>query len=238
MGYLEIIHMPCHGKLFPIHHLVHHTTVITVRDKAPLVHEFAMEFLPEEPGSSQGAIQGLQQLHIHYLLTPLLRNVAGVQLGVNLQKLVHHFPTESHVDEFVHVHLHECPRHVEDCHLSVFPSIHQGCEKHCLSRNSRRRGLFFRDVRTLLPPIGTPTPFNFHLEYDCTRIYGNVLQEIPKDAPEPLGNSVTTTTFLYANLLHDLITERSVTAVLQFFNLTPGDWYSKRQATVEKATQG
>ena len=52
------------------------------------------------------------------------------------------------------------------------------------------------------------------LEYDWTRIYGNVLEEIPKDAPEPLGKSVTTTTFLDANLLHDLITGRSVTAVL------------------------
>ena len=64
------------------------------------------------------------------------------------------------------------------------------------------------------------------LEYDWTRIYGNVLEEIPKDAPEPLGKSVTTTTFLDANLLHDLITRTSVTAVLHFFNLTPGDWYS------------
>ena len=61
------------------------------------------------------------------------------------------------------------------------------------------------------------------LEYDWTRIYGNVLEEIPKDAPEPLGKSVTTTMFLDANLLHDLITGRSATAVLQFFNLTPGD---------------
>ena len=26
--------------------------------------------------------------------------------------------------------------------------------------------------------------------------------------------------------------------VLHFFNLTPGDWYSKRQATVENATYG
>ena len=76
------------------------------------------------------------------------------------------------------------------------------------------------------------------LEYDWTRIYGSVLEEIPKDAPEPLGKSVTTTTFLDANLLHDLITGRSVTAVLHFFNLTPGDWYSKRQATVENATYG
>ena len=76
------------------------------------------------------------------------------------------------------------------------------------------------------------------LEYDWTRIYGSVLEEIPKDAPEPLGKSVTTTTFLDANLLHDLITGRSVTAVLHFFNLTPGDWYSKRQANVENATYG
>ena len=76
------------------------------------------------------------------------------------------------------------------------------------------------------------------LEYDWSRIYGGVVEEIPKDAPEPLGKSVTTTTFLDANLLHDLITGRSVTAVLHFFNLTPGDWYSKRQATVENATYG
>ena len=76
------------------------------------------------------------------------------------------------------------------------------------------------------------------LEFDWTRIYGGVLEEIPKDAPEPLGKSVTTTTFLDDNLLHDLITGRSVTAVLHFFNLTPVDWYSKRQATVENATFG
>ena len=76
------------------------------------------------------------------------------------------------------------------------------------------------------------------LEYEWTRIYGNVLEEIPKDAPEPLGKSVTTTTFLDANLLHDLITGRSVTAVLHFFNLTPANWYSKRQAPVENATYG
>ena len=74
------------------------------------------------------------------------------------------------------------------------------------------------------------------LEYNWTRLYGNVLEDIPKDSPDPLGNSVTTTIFLDANLLHDLITGRSVTAVLHFFNLTPGDWYSKKQATAENAT--
>ena len=76
------------------------------------------------------------------------------------------------------------------------------------------------------------------LEYVWTRIYANVVEDIPKDAPEPLGKSVTTTTFLDANLLHDLITGKSVTAILRFFNLTPGDWYSKRKASVENATYG
>ena len=51
------------------------------------------------------------------------------------------------------------------------------------------------------------------LEYDWTRIYGNVIEEIPKNASEPLGKSATATTFLDANLLHHLITGRSVTAV-------------------------
>ena len=76
------------------------------------------------------------------------------------------------------------------------------------------------------------------LDYVWTTIYGNVLEEIPKDAPEPLGKSVTATTLLDANLLHGLITGRSVTAVVHFFNLAPGDWYSKRKATVENATYG
>ena len=76
------------------------------------------------------------------------------------------------------------------------------------------------------------------LDYDWTKIYGHVLEEIPKDAPEPLRKSVTTTTFIDANLLHDLITGRSVTAVLHFFNIMPGNWYSKRQATAENTTYG
>ena len=47
-----------------------------------------------------------------------------------------------------------------------------------------------------------------------------------------------TTTFFEANVLHDLITGRFATAVLHFFNLTAGDWCSKRHATVENATYG
>jgi len=35
-----------------------------------------------------------------------------------------------------------------------------------------------------------------------------------------------------------MLTGRSVTGVLHFFNQTPIDWYSKKQATVETATYG
>ena len=64
-------------------------------------------------------------------------------------------------------------------------------------------------------------------EYEWTRtVYGNVKEEIPKDIPKPLGKRVITTTFLDANLLHDIVTGKSVT------------WFLRRQATVETATYG
>ena len=46
------------------------------------------------------------------------------------------------------------------------------------------------------------------------------------------------TTFVDANLVHDLITGRSCTGVIHLLNKTPIDWYSKRQNTVETETYG
>ena len=76
-------------------------------------------------------------------------------------------------------------------------------------------------------------------EYEWTRtVHGNVKEEIPEDIPKPLGKRVITTTVLDANLLHDIVTGKSVTAVLHFVNTATTDWFSKRQATVETATYG
>ena len=60
-------------------------------------------------------------------------------------------------------------------------------------------------------------------------VYSNVTDDIPKEAPEPLGSG---------NLFHDILTGRSVTGILHLFNKTPMDWYSKKQATVETAPYG
>ena len=61
---------------------------------------------------------------------------------------------------------------------------------------------------------------------------------LPTNAPEPLGNYVTLTHYVDANLMHDVLTGRSVTGILHLLNQTPIDWYAKKQATVETATSG
>jgi hypothetical protein len=76
-------------------------------------------------------------------------------------------------------------------------------------------------------------------EYDWAKsVYGEVKEIIPDDAPEPLGKFVTLTHYVDANLMHDMVTGRSVTGILHLINKTPVDWYSKKQATVETATYG
>jgi hypothetical protein len=69
-------------------------------------------------------------------------------------------------------------------------------------------------------------------------VYGKLAEVKPSDAPKPLGKHVLTTSYKDANLMHDLMTGRSLTGILHFVNKTPIDWYSKKQATVETATYG
>jgi hypothetical protein len=69
-------------------------------------------------------------------------------------------------------------------------------------------------------------------------IYHPCEEEIPSDMPTPRGKAVMTTTFVDANLLHDLITGRACTGIIHMLNKTPIDWFCKRQNTVETATYG
>ena len=52
-------------------------------------------------------------------------------------------------------------------------------------------------------------------------------EEIPKDMLNPLGKRVIATTFLDANLLHDIVTGKSVTAVLHYVTTSPTDWFQR-----------
>ncbi len=76
-------------------------------------------------------------------------------------------------------------------------------------------------------------------EYDWSKsVYGELEELKPEDAPEPLGRNVIMSHYVDANLMHDVVSGRSVTGILHLVNKTPLDWYSKKQATVETATYG
>jgi hypothetical protein len=90
-------------------------------------------------------------------------------------------------------------------------------------------------IRTDVPDLSAlPTP---PIDWSTT-IYGDAKEHIPDDAPPPLGKPVVTISYVDANLMHDMLSGKSVTGVLHLINKTPIDWYSKKQSTVETATYG
>ncbi|MDF1541374.1 MAG: Ty1/Copia family ribonuclease HI, partial [Candidatus Thorarchaeota archaeon] len=97
-------------------------------------------------------------------------------------------------------------------------------------------------MRNAVIRVRTDTPDYSDLpvtSYEWSKtVYGEITEAIPDNAPKPLGKSVTQTSYVDANLLHDFATGRAVTGVLHFYNQMPVDWYTKKQATVETATYG
>ena len=76
-------------------------------------------------------------------------------------------------------------------------------------------------------------------EFDWKKsIYGNVTEMLPTDAPPPMGKEVVQSTYVDANLMHNVITGHSVTGSLHLLNQTPIDFYTRKQATVETSTYG
>ena len=90
-------------------------------------------------------------------------------------------------------------------------------------------------IRTEEPDYSS-LPFKEH-DWERT-VCSGAAEEIPEDAPRPLGKRVQFTTYYDANLYHDLITGRSVTGALHLANKTVIDYYAKLQSTVETATFG
>lgn len=74
-------------------------------------------------------------------------------------------------------------------------------------------------------------------EYNWTyRTYGKVTEVIQGDLPEALGLPVLFTSYVDANLYHDLLTNRSLSRVLHLMNQTPFEYYTKKQSTIVRAT--
>jgi hypothetical protein len=75
--------------------------------------------------------------------------------------------------------------------------------------------------------------------YDWEKtIYGRVTEEIPNNMITPLGKQIMMTTYVDANLMHDIMDGKSVTGILHFLNKTPIEWFTKKQGSVQTATFG
>lgn len=81
--------------------------------------------------------------------------------------------------------------------------------------------------------------FNGKIKFDWSKsVYEEHQEEIPHDAPPPLGKRVTLIHYFDANLMHDVLSGKSVTGCIHLANKTPIMWHSKKQATSETATYG
>ena len=77
------------------------------------------------------------------------------------------------------------------------------------------------------------------IDHDWSRsVYAGAHEEYPSNLPAARGKAVQMTSYVDANLYHDMLTGKAVTGVLHYLNQTPIDWFCKKQSTVETATFG
>ena len=68
--------------------------------------------------------------------------------------------------------------------------------------------------------------------------YAGAREDRPRNLPVARGKPVQLYTYADANLGHNKLNGKSVTAILHFMNGTPYDWFSKLQSVVNTATYG
>jgi len=76
-----------------------------------------------------------------------------------------------------------------------------------------------------------------HVDWSHTP-YAGAKEETPEGLPPTRGKPVVLYTYADANLGHNKLTGKAVTAILHFVNQTPFDWFGKTQSTVNTATYG
>ena len=62
--------------------------------------------------------------------------------------------------------------------------------------------------------------------------YGKVSEDLPHNLITPLGKPVLLTTYVEANLMHDVMNGKSVTGILHFFSKTPIEWFTRKETSV------
>jgi hypothetical protein len=78
----------------------------------------------------------------------------------------------------------------------------------------------------------------FKSQADWRDFYGDVIEELPPNMPEPKGQPVVVSCFVDANHAGNVITRRSHTGILIYVQNAPIIWFSKHQNTVESSSFG
>lgn len=73
---------------------------------------------------------------------------------------------------------------------------------------------------------------------DWYDFYPDAKEQIPPNAPEPLGKEVEMIAFVDSDHAGDLLTRRSRSGVLVYLNRATIYWYSKKQTSIETSTFG
>ena len=90
-------------------------------------------------------------------------------------------------------------------------------------------------IRTAIPDFSDLA----YEEHDWSHSpYAGAKEQLPSDLPTPKGKPVRLFSYADANLYHNKMNGKAVTAVLHFINKTPFDWYTRTQSVVNTATFG
>jgi hypothetical protein len=76
------------------------------------------------------------------------------------------------------------------------------------------------------------------IEQNWSEFYPDAHEELPPDMPIPKGKAARTICYVDADHAHDIVTRRSISGVLLFFNNMPVKWLSKQKKTVETSSYG
>ena len=83
--------------------------------------------------------------------------------------------------------------------------------------------IFFRVDE--LDCLNVPTIKDY--DWDHT-VYGKHKEDIPADAPPPIGKRIVLTHFFDPSIMYDALSGKAMTGVCIFYNNTPVDWYCKQ----------
>lgn len=96
----------------------------------------------------------------------------------------------------------------------------------------------FHNARLVLDPTYPDIDDGTFQPHDWTNFYGRIKEDIPQDAPDPLGPEFIIRVIVDASHASNKVNRRSRTGFIVFLNNAAIYWYSKKQGGIEGSTFG